>query len=254
MERIWDARALGWLERRCPGDSTTECDSGWERSVWILNAMYETDELPGGLSHNDGRLIEEAAGISAIPQDPPALAGIMARATLTGGGLGWSEHPGPGWRRVSWSELGRRLDVNPFGQYLDHGSFPYESWPINIAPPTEGSLDREQYSRLLEHLDDATPGADSTCFAFYGLIAANTLVESDDAVGIGTLYHGLIRDLGHFCDDAAFGGSPTNIWPDHGSWLVYTDWDLSATKVNGSAGLIDRLIQDSELETVGLPN
>jgi hypothetical protein len=249
-----DTRALDWLERRCPGDSTTDGDSGWERSVWILNAMYETDELPGGLSHNDARLIEEAAGISAVPQDLPALAEIMSRATLIGGGLGWSERPGAGWRRLRWSELGRRLNVDPFGKYLDHGSFPYQSWPINTAPPTEGSLDRQQYSRLLEHLDDATPGGDSTCFAFYGLLAAYALLEGDDPVGTGTLYRGLIRDLDLFSDDADFGGSPTNIWPEDGSWLVYTDWDLSATKVCGSPSLIDGLIQDSELETVVLPN
>src|SRR4051794_25977605 len=27
-----------------------------------------------------------------------------------------------------------------------HGAFPYRSWPVNIAPPEEGSLDRKQYT------------------------------------------------------------------------------------------------------------
>jgi hypothetical protein len=253
MRRVLDGRALGWLERRSPGGSATGfAAAGWDQSVWVPHAMYETDDLPGGVSHDDERRMEEAAGISNVPVDQPVLAEINSRATLTGGGLGWSEHPGPGWRRLPWGELGVRLGIDPFTQFGDGHPFPYRSWPVNIDPPTEGSLDREQYRRLIEHLDAATPGADSSCFAFYSMLTANALldVEDADALGGAALYRGLTSDLGYFCDQEEFGGSPSNIWSDNGSWLVYTDWDFQATKVSGNADLIQRLVGDPEIEAV----
>jgi hypothetical protein len=51
-------------------------------------------------------------------------------------------------------------------------------------------------------------------------------------------------------DDQSQRGAPNNIWPTDRSWLVYTDCDLWATKVSGSADLITSLLIDDDLETV----
>ena len=42
-------------------------------------------------------------------------------------------------------------------------------------------------------------------------------------------------------------------WPDNRSWFVYTDWDLSGTRVSGTAELIDSVVADLELETIDYP-
>jgi len=44
--------------------------------------------------------------------------------------------------------------------------------------------------------------------------------------------------------------TPSNLWPDDRSWFVYTDADLMATKVKGSAALIAALVDDVHLETL----
>jgi hypothetical protein len=54
-------------------------------------------------------------------------------------------------------------------------------------------------------------------------------------------------------EEEELAGSPNNVWPDDRSWLTFTDEDLWATKVSGGAELVDRLIADTELETVLLP-
>ena len=207
--------------------------------------MYETDELPGGLTHDDVDRIERAAGVGEPTTTGAAgLDELLADSTLVGSPLGRSGHPGPGWNRPLWSELARRLDVDPFA--IDappcHRSFPYTSWPASIRPPAEGSLDREQFLRLVDCLAAVTPaGGSAPCVAFYALYASG---ELDEPVA----YEGRLQDLVALYDDE--DGSPSNVWPRDESWFVYTDWDLWATKVSGSADLIDRLIRDGELEAV----
>jgi hypothetical protein len=44
--------------------------------------------------------------------------------------------------------------------------------------------------------------------------------------------------------------TPNDIWPADDSWLVYTDYDLWATRGGGSAALIDALCADHNLDTV----
>lgn len=147
--------------------------SSWEASVWILHAMYETAELPAGISHDDVHRMERAAGVTE-----PAMIGdvdveeVLAGAQVVGSALGRSGWPGPGWERLRWSELAKRLGVDPFAIDVPPclRSFPYSSWSANIAPPGEGSLDREQFLRLLENLAAVTPGRDRAgCFAFYAM-------------------------------------------------------------------------------------
>jgi hypothetical protein len=125
-------------------------------------------------------------------------------------------------------------------------SFPYTSWPANIAPPGEGSLDREQFVRLLEHLAAITPKGDRLpCFAFYAMVMVGEY-EHD------TIFTCELRQLIDLYDEEDLPGSPNNIWPSDRSWLVYTDADLWATKVSGSGDLIEGLLADRELEAISL--
>ncbi|WP_116209649.1 hypothetical protein [Streptomyces olivoreticuli] len=47
--------------------------------------------------------------------------------------------------------------------------------------------------------------------------------------------------------------SPSNLWPEDRSWIVYTDYDLWETKIVGPAALINALVGDTEIEAVRLP-
>lgn len=112
MELVDAERALEWIRAAAGGGNEwVGFDvAGWDASVWILHAMYETDRLPESLIYDDERKIELAAGLI---EDPPELAGVLDGAVLIGGGLGPSAAPGQGWRRLRWQELAERLGQRP---------------------------------------------------------------------------------------------------------------------------------------------
>jgi hypothetical protein len=252
MRRTADSDALNWLDPRAAegGDVAGYDATGWHAAVWILHAMYETGQLPAGITHDDIHRIEREAGAAEpVMIGDVDLEEVLAGTTVVGSALGRSAWPGPGWKRLPWSELARRLDIDPFDIDVPpcFRSFPYSSWPANIAPPAEGSLDREQFVRLTDHLATVTPGGYSArCFAFYAMCAVGEFEEH-------VVYVGELGELVALYDDEDLPGSPSNIWPGDRSWFVYTDWDLWATKVSGSAELAGRLIADTELEAVSLP-
>lgn len=43
------------------------------------------------------------------------------------------------------------------------------------------------------------------------------------------------------------------MWPADRSWLMYSDWDLSGTKLYGPPELLAMIEEDEFLETVWLP-
>jgi hypothetical protein len=132
------------------------------------------------------------------------------------------------------------LDVPPCFR-----SFPYSSWPATIAPPAEGSLDREQFVRLLDDLAEVSEdGYGTMCTAYCSPLASGDFDHH-------TLFRCELRKLTELYDDEDLG-SPNNVWPDDPTWLTYTDEDLWATKVSGGRQLIERLMADDELETVVL--
>ena len=51
-------------------------------------------------------------------------------------------------------------------------------------------------------------------------------------------------------DERFEGAAPNNIWPADRSWMVFTDYDLWATKVSGSHALIADLLNEPELEAI----
>lgn len=250
-----DLEAMHWLTERTP-DPNWGCGYDarrWEATAWILNAMYEDPSLPADVTYDEAEKAPAAPGPEprtrrwwARRKEPPSSGELLG--TATGVALGRSQSPGPGWRRLRWSELGERLGVDPLAKGTPNiVSLPMWSWPLSIAPPAEGSLDREQFEALVGHLVERSPaGPDEPCFAFY-----DSLLSYDMATP--RLFDGRLSELIGLYDDEQVPGSPSNVWSHDRSWLIYTDWDLWATKVSGDGGLIAALEGDSLLETVRLP-
>ncbi|MFE9996862.1 hypothetical protein [Streptomyces avermitilis] len=222
-------------------------------AVWVLNAMYEHEQGPTGMSydeHNRARLTDgriKSQIVSGID-----LTGV---GTATGGDLGRAEHPGPGWRRLRWAELARRTGdpLVPDGLLPSHRCFPSAkkegSWPLGISPPTEGSLDRETWNRLIEILTEHSPaGADTRCLAHYNPLMLRDADFDNLHVRVGRL--GAARIL---YDNPEVDFSPSNLWAEDHSWVTCTDYDLWATKVAGPAPLIEALLDDTEIEAARLP-
>jgi hypothetical protein len=51
-------------------------------------------------------------------------------------------------------------------------------------------------------------------------------------------------------DQSEFG--PANVWPAGHAWLIYSDEDLWATRVDGPHALIEALRDDPDVDTVAL--
>lgn len=171
---------------------------------------------------------------------------------LVGSRLGRSENPGAGWNRVRWSDLAQRLGIGIFDDwhYPCVRSFPYRSWPANIAPPSEGSLDREQLERLLVHLaEHSDGGVGQVCHAYY----PGWVTRFDDSLGDVVLKLRL-DEVMELYNEPAVPGSPINLWSSDQRWFVLSDWDLWGTRVSGERQLIHDVEQDLELETIRVPD
>jgi hypothetical protein len=249
LQRVDDPGLVAWLEGS--GDSLTGYDAvGWEANAWILHAMYDASSFPASLSHDDVYRIERAAG-TIVPDDLDVFVEeLVPEAILTGRWSGRSEHPGPPWERLLWRDLARRLGIDSFsGARMPlPARFGYRSWPASIEPPAEGSLDHEQFLRLLAHLEAHEPaGSSARCYALY---AAATSGVGEEAIYAGEL--GGLASLDDDDDEEDIPGAPTDLWPPDRSWLVYTGFDVCATRVGGSRERIERALDDPELETVVL--
>jgi len=206
--------------------------------------MYECPDVTSDLTFHELRQWRLATG-----RDQPDMIGSLNLDELTiatGAPLGWSARPGPQWQRLPWSGLADRLgvrlgesDVPPCFRW-----FPYRSWPARIRPPAAGSLDEESMAALLRQLAARSPaGLAASCHAYYTPVASGGF----DSVA---LFRGPLEAVPGLVDAREHRfGSPSNFWPDDRSWLVYTDWDLWATKVSGSHPLIEDLIADPGIET-----
>ncbi|MEV7580448.1 hypothetical protein [Streptomyces erythrochromogenes] len=253
--RLWPqapSAETDWLTELC-GDGTT----GFEPprrpdAVWVLNAMYEHESGPGGLSHHELRRAALAAG--AI--DPARLGNIdLEIGTATGGGLGRAEHPGPAYRRLRWAELSARCGdpMVPEGKYPSLRCFPSArrdgSWPVGIEPPTEGSLDRPTWDRLVDVLvAHSTQGPDTRALAYYNPLMLPAVDFDNLHVRTGRL-----GDAHALYDNPDADFSPSNLWPEDRSWILCTDYDLWATKVVGPEHLVEALLRDPVIEAVRLP-
>ncbi|MFJ4777670.1 hypothetical protein [Streptomyces sp. NPDC088762] len=241
-----------WLTELC-GDGTT----GFEPprrpdAAWVLNAMYEHTGGIVGISHHEARQAALAAGALR----PDRLGDIdLELGTATGGGLGRAEHPGPQYRRLRWAELSARCGdpMVPEGKYPSLHCFPSaksaDSRPIGIRPPTEGSLDRPTWDRLVDLLiAHGSSGPDTRCLAYY-----NPLMLRDVDFDNLHVRAGRLGDAHALYENPEADFSPSNLWAEDRSWIVYTDYDLWATKVAGPEHLVEALLRDPVIEAVRLP-
>ncbi|MEU5666218.1 hypothetical protein [Streptomyces longwoodensis] len=254
MSSLWplvSSGATDWLLELCGDGLTGFMPPAMPDAVWVLNAMYE--QGPTEVSYDEDDQARLADG-SSQPRIVGDLA-LDAVSIATGGGLGRARHPGPGWRRLRWTELALRTGdpVVPDGLMPSHRCFPSArregSWPLGMVPPAEGSLDRETWSRLIALLTHHSPaGADTRCLAYYSPLTLGAVDFADVHVRAGRL-----GDAEILYDRSEADFSPSNLWADDRSWILCTDYDLWATKIAGPPALVDALLNDSEIEAVRLP-
>ncbi|MHA6758530.1 hypothetical protein [Streptacidiphilus sp. PAMC 29251] len=201
--------------------------------------MYEHGPWPDNLSYHEYHQAHLADGSI----QPHITAGIDLDAVTiaTGGGLGRAEHPGRGWQRLPWAELARRTGdpVVPDGLLPSHRCFSSAkkkgSWPLGINPPTEGSLDRDTWNRLIGILTAyGSAGPDTPCLAYYSPLLLGATNFDKLHVRAGRL-----GDAETLYDNPEVDFSPSNLWAKDRSWVLCTDYDLWATKVAGPPALIE---------------
>ncbi|MFG2295953.1 hypothetical protein [Streptomyces sp. NPDC048603] len=227
-------------------------------AAWVLHDMYESEIGPGVVSHDELLRADIAAGDIEIPL---GVGGVdfsrLPHGVATGARLGRAERPGPGWRRLRWSELAARTGgpVVVEGMPPSHRSAPDAalddgSWPAGIRPPTEGGLDRPTWDRLVDLLTaHSRDGADTRCFAYF----CPFLTQQWEDIRAHCVVTGRLGDARALYDYPGVLGTPSNVWPADRSWVTYTDWDLWGTKVAGPPALVAALLSDPSIEAVRLP-
>ncbi|MFJ3235873.1 hypothetical protein [Streptomyces sp. NPDC086787] len=215
-------------------------------AVWVLHSMYEHELGPTGMSYVE---YERRVLLGGGPEIVPGLDPADVMDAVPG------EHPGPRWRRLRWTELARRIGdpTVPEGRLPCHSSFPSiapRPWPVGIQVPSEGSMDRAAWNRLITILTQHSPqGTDTPCLAYYSPLLHGA--DDFDNLHIRT---GTLADAHVLYDHPEEDGwSPSNLWPRDQSWVLCTDYDLWATKVAGPTALIEALLNDGDLEAVRLP-
>jgi hypothetical protein len=240
---------LGWLIAR-GGENlpyfTGSDVAGWEDSTWVLNSFYElpfTGALP---THDELHKSRIASG----DEEPLIINGVNLddETTSTGGGLGYQRRPKADWQRRTWSEMLSRFPrPSPeSGTPPCYHWFPIRDFPANIELPTEGSLAEEDFTELIDVL--ARHSSSQVCSVYFAEISDVWLGWRDTPV-----FDTRLADLPVVIKEAAEDKqvfTPANIWPPNKSWLVYTDYDLWATKVSGSTELINELRSNPVLETL----
>lgn len=235
---------LDWLGTRSSDDGVTGFDAGgWPDAVWVLHSIYEDPRSTSDATWDDARHARLDAGL-----DSPLVIGSVSLdecSTVIGGSLGMSDPHGAGQSRVRWRELAERfsIDFDSFQFPPCFRWFPYQSWPVRFDPPDEGSLDRESLAALIDVL--AGDGSSSTCLAYYSPLANGMRFEE------AWMRQVAIRDIPLLVDPSEGRvGTPSNWWALDSTWMVFTDWDLWATKVSGSGALIAALEADPRLECI----
>jgi hypothetical protein len=284
MRRVSNAEAnnlISWLDQ--PGSppirSTGYDHHGWAESIWVLHAMFERPGMPG-LTHQELRRQLDPDGVGERPtadelrallsrglnevadSELEELVAAVRRSGGPGGGvvvatadglidtgipLGFVETPhGTDWRRLRWADLAER-EGRGLGADVRWPGYAWfsESFPVGIQPPPEGSLDELTLHALIRVLGRTSPpDVVADCVAYYSAVA--TFGRNERFVFTGDL-----RDVPQLLSgEHRMKATPSNLWPADRSWFVYTDADLMATKVSGSAELIATIEADEELETL----
>ncbi|BCW33091.1 hypothetical protein NtRootD5_34220 [Arthrobacter sp. NtRootD5] len=240
---------LDWLNARSEGDLPyfTGMDAaGWEDSTWILNAFYELPSNRTLPTHDELRKASIVAG-----DEEPLMFGevnLDEMTIATGSELGYATRPPADWQRRTWAEMLLRFPhPHPAGGPPPcYRWFPATDFPANIQLPTEGSMSEEDFSELIDVLSRYSPTAD--CSVYFANVFSTYPDPCEAPVYDTNLTKlpSLIREISE--DRQVF--TPANIWSSDRSWLVYTDYDLWATKVSSSSELINELRANPLLETL----
>ncbi|MCT9089778.1 hypothetical protein N4G70_12985 [Streptomyces sp. ASQP_92] len=110
MSELWPlapAQATDWLLELCGDGITGFMPPAMPDAVWVLNAMYEHEEGPADVSYHEYHQARLADG--SVQRREVAGIDLDAVGIATGGGVGRAHYPGPGWRRLRWAELARRI-------------------------------------------------------------------------------------------------------------------------------------------------
>lgn len=159
-DRDRKASWLSWLSSSSNGDTgVTGFDAGgWAASTWVLHFMYESPDRDPNLTYDDLWRTKVASGAAA----PLVIGSINLDevAAVVGNSLGLTS-PKPEWVRLRWAELAERLHIELAGNEVPPcwRWFPYRSWPSNLVPPDEGSLDGVVSVRLSRCLPPTPPPA-----------------------------------------------------------------------------------------------
>jgi hypothetical protein len=251
VEPVTELQDIQWLTESAK-DSPGHGYAGYspeigDASTWILHAMYESQSDNPDITYDERYHLQVERG----EREPLVVPGLNPESvTILGIPIGRTTRPSSNYKRLRWSERAYHVNapmassgVPPCFRW-----FPDESWPARIRPPAEGSIDRESYLLLVQHLIAVSPRAGTNeCFVLFAPLSTG------DMGGPPVLYHGELAELSDVYDQNDFNAGPTNIWPSDRSWFTYTDSDLMATRVSGSLQLIQRIESDSELETASYP-
>lgn len=246
-DRDWKASWLSWLSSSSDGDTgVTGFDAGgWAASTWVLHFMYESPDRDPNLTYDDLWRTKVASGAAA----PLVIGSINLDevAAVVGNSLGLTS-PKPEWVRLRWAELAERLHIELAGNEVPPcwRWFPYRSWPSNLVPPDEGSLDGGCVGALVEVLAaHSAAGYSTPCVAYYCPLANGADFDNPYVV------EARLGDVAALVDPGAGRhGTPSNFWPVDRSWMVFTDWDLWGTKVSGSTALIEALRSAPAVECI----
>ncbi|MFF1777968.1 hypothetical protein [Streptomyces virginiae] len=247
----------GWLRELADGDGLTGfMPPALPDAAWVLHSMYEHELAPFDMSYVEYR----RAFLNSRSTDPEIVPGLDPAEVFTDPSNVFApsrgEHPGPRLRRLRWAELARRTGdpVAAEGRLPCHTSSPslreQGGRPLGITSPSEGSLDRADWDRLIEILTEHSPqGADTRCLAYYTPLGQG----ADD-------FENLHVRAGRLADAKALYDhpdeewwTPSNFWAHDRSWVLCTDYDLWATKLAGPTPLVEALLDDSQIEAVRLP-
>lgn len=237
------AQRLDWVRPISEGHIGTGFDAvgGWPASIWVLGMLFERTDLPD-LTREDAH----AQGWRGYDVDPPH----------------------PPWTRLRWHTLAQRhnfgiaavsgrwpdlvytwqQDWDRSDVFPSHGNHPdieyfLGSWPIGLILDAPGNLGEPLLSALVDVLLRFTdPRHARHCEMFWDVTF----------LGLGeALFTGPLTELSDLIDDVGeVRRTPSNIWPPDRSWFVYTDYDLSVTKVSGTQELVDAIHADPTLETL----
>ncbi|MFE4634867.1 hypothetical protein ACFRJ1_16040 [Streptomyces sp. NPDC056773] len=229
-------------------------------AAWVLHSMYEHELGPFDMSYVEYRRAFLNSNSNSKNGDPEIIPGLDPSEVFADPSDTFApsrgEHPGPRWRRLRWAELAQRTGdpVAAEGRLPCHTSFPSlrarGGWPVGITGPSEGSLNRSDWNRLIEVLTAHSPqGPDARCLAYYTPLGQGA--EDFDNLHVRA---GRLADAKALYDHPhEEWWTPSNLWAQDRSWVVCTDYDLWATKLVGPTPLLEALLDDPEVEAVRLP-